>query len=155
MGQQIHLRPVTEDDLETLFQHQLDRDAGRMAAFPSRDREAFFAHWAKILGNASGILRAIVCDGQLAGYLTCYERDGKRHVGYWLGKEFWGRGIASAAFPAFLELVPMRPLHAYVAKHNVASVRVLQKCGFVIRSEAPFEFEGEQLVEYELVLAEV
>jgi RimJ/RimL family protein N-acetyltransferase len=153
MGQRVHLRQVTEDDLPTLFEYQLDRDAVRMAAFPSRDREAFFAHWAKILGNEACIALAIVEDGQVVGSMMCFERDGKQLVGYWLGKAHWGRGIASAALPQLLEQVRIRPLHAYVAKHNPASLRVLQKAGFTIIDEAKFEFEGEPMEEYLLVLS--
>jgi RimJ/RimL family protein N-acetyltransferase len=41
-----------------------------------------------------------------------------------------GRGVATQALAAFLGLEPVRPLYAGVAKHNVASIRVLQKCGF-------------------------
>ena len=41
-----------------------------------------------------------------------------------------GRGIATAALTAFLRLEQTRPLYAGVAKHDAASVRVLQKCGF-------------------------
>jgi len=148
----VHLREVTEDDLPTLFEQQLDRDAVRMAAFPSRDREAFFAHWAKILRNEPVYIRAIVCDGQVAGSIMSFVRDGKQFIGYWLAKAHWGRGIASAALPQFLELLPMRPLHAYVAKHNPASLRVLQKSGFTICGEGTFEFEGEQMEEFLLVL---
>jgi RimJ/RimL family protein N-acetyltransferase len=152
MGQQVHLREVTEADLPTLFEHQLDRDAVRMAAFPSRDREAFFAHWAKILRDEACIALAIVQDGRVVGSMMSFVRDGKQLIGYWLGKAHWGRGIASAALPLLLELVPMRPIHAYVAKHNPASLRVLQKGGFVIIDEGKFEFEGEQMEEYLLVL---
>ncbi|HWM24181.1 MAG TPA: GNAT family N-acetyltransferase, partial [Chthoniobacterales bacterium] len=45
-------------------------------------------------------------------------------------RAFWGRGVATEALSAFLILEQTRPLHAGVAKHNVASIRVLQKCGF-------------------------
>src|SRR5207244_9942675 len=33
------------------FEHQLDAEATRMAAFPSRDRDAFMAHWARIMSK--------------------------------------------------------------------------------------------------------
>jgi RimJ/RimL family protein N-acetyltransferase len=42
-----------------------------------------------------------------------------------------GRGIATEAISAFLLLEQTRPLYASVAKHNAASIRVLQKCGFM------------------------
>jgi RimJ/RimL family protein N-acetyltransferase len=51
-------------------------------------------------------------------------------VGYWLGRSYWGRGIATRALALFLPLVPARPLYAHVASHNTGSMRVLVKCGF-------------------------
>ncbi len=62
---------------------------------------------------------------------ACWEDDGRRLVGYWIGREFWGRGLATQALAELLDVVDARPLHAYVAKNNVASIRVLEKCGFV------------------------
>ena len=41
--------------------------------------------------------------------------------------DLWG---ATEAISAFLFLEQTRPLYASVAKHNAASIRVLQKCGF-------------------------
>ena len=126
----IHLRDVTDADLPIFFEHQLDPDATRMAAFPSREREAFMAHWAKILRDETLIKKTILYDGQVAGNIGCWEQDGKWLVGYWIGKPYWGKGIATRALAAFLAHVQARPLYAYVAKHNVASIRVLEKCGF-------------------------
>ena len=51
-------------------------------------------------------------------------------IGYWIGRDFWGRGIATAALAAFIAQVKERPLHAFVATHNVGSIRVLEKCEF-------------------------
>jgi hypothetical protein len=47
MTNAVQLRDVIEADLPSFFEHQLDPDATRMAAFPSRDRERFMAHWGK------------------------------------------------------------------------------------------------------------
>jgi RimJ/RimL family protein N-acetyltransferase len=43
--------------------------------------------------------------------------------------------VATAALAAFLAIEPTRPLYAYVAGHNLASRRVLEKCGFAPRDE--------------------
>ena len=51
-------------------------------------------------------------------------------VGYWIGKEHWGRGIASAALRLYLDVDRHRPLLATVAEHNAGSRRVLEKAGF-------------------------
>ena len=129
------LRDVTEADLPTFYEHQLDPDACMMAAFVSRDRETFMSHWTKILRDESAIARTILQDGHVAGNVVSFEANGKPLVGYWIGKEFWGKGVATRALTEFLREVRTRPIYAHVAKHNVGSIRVLEKCGFTICGE--------------------
>ncbi len=102
-----------------------------MAAFPSRDHDAFMRHWAKVRGEPANITRTILCEGQVAGNIGSWIAEDRRLVGYWIGREFWGRGVATAALAALAAEVKERPLHAFVARHNLASIRVLEKCGFV------------------------
>ena len=125
------LRDVTEEDLSVFFEHQRDSEANHMAAFPARERAAFMAHWrTKVLGHASAGKKTIVVDGRVAGNVVSWEQGGKRLVGYWVGKEYWSRGVATAALSGFIEHETTRPLYAYVATHNLGSIRVLEKCGF-------------------------
>jgi RimJ/RimL family protein N-acetyltransferase len=139
MTYDVQLRAVQPADLPIFFAQQQEPAATRMAAFPSRDHDAFMAHWAKLLARPNEtITRTIVARGLVAGNLGCWEQEGDRRVGYWLGEAFWGRGIASAALALFLREVKLRPLHARVVKHNIASIRVLQKCGFTISGEEKF-----------------
>ena len=140
MTNNILIRDVIKSDLPILFEQQLDPDATAMAAFPSRDREAFMAHWTKIMAGESNILKTIVFDGQVAGNIVGWESSGEWEVGYWIGKEYWGKGIATQALLLFLGLVKTRPLYAHVVKHNVASRRVLEKCGFKVIRKEPEEF---------------
>jgi RimJ/RimL family protein N-acetyltransferase len=72
-------------------------------------------------------------------------------VGYWIGKEFWGKGIASGSLKQFLGVVKSRPLFAHVARHNRASKRVLEKCGFVVVGEDKYLDRNGREVE-EIVL---
>jgi RimJ/RimL family protein N-acetyltransferase len=125
------LRDVVEDDLDVLFDHQREPEANRMAIFPARDRDAFDAHWRRILADASVIKKTIEHEGEVAGNIGCWEQDGKRLVGYWVGREFWGKGLATRAVRELAEEVTERPLHAWVATSNIGSIRVLEKCGFV------------------------
>ena len=100
-----------------------------MVAFTTRDpadRAAFMAYWAKILADHSVIKRTILHDEQVAGNIVSFEWDGKREVGYWLGKEYWGRGLATRALLEFLTVVKTRPLYAHAAADNVDSIRVLE-----------------------------
>ena len=141
MTNEVRLRNVAPDDLPIFFEQQLDVDASRMAGFPSRDRAAFDAHWAKnILGNPAAVTQTILVDGEVAGNIGSWPQDGVRLVGYWIGKEYWGKGVATQALAGFLHLVTVRPLHAHVAKHNRASIRVLEKCGFRFEREESSEF---------------
>ncbi|HEX4462009.1 MAG TPA: GNAT family N-acetyltransferase [Polyangia bacterium] len=126
------LRDVTDDDLSILFEHQREPEANRMAAFPARERGAFMAHWrTNVLGSATARTQTIVVDGVVAGYVGSWDQDGKRLVAYWLGKAYWGRGVASAALADFVAHHDRtRPMFADVVLHNVGSIRVLEKSGF-------------------------
>ncbi len=127
---EVLIRDVVRDDLPIFFEHQRDPIACEMADFPARDRDAFDAHWAKILADNEIDKKAILFDGVLVGNVVSWTNRRRRLVGYWIGREFWGKGIAGRALAEFLEHVQTRPLYAYVAKHNLGSIRVLEKCGF-------------------------
>jgi len=136
MTGEVLLRNVIEEDLPIFYIHQIDPVAAQMADFPSREKEAFMAHWAKILADDSLVKMTVLYDGQVSGNVVCFDRDGEREVGYWIGNDYWGKGIATRALKALLDAVETRPLYAHVVKHNIGSQRVLEKCGFVkIREE--------------------
>ena len=130
MSIRVRLRDVRHDDLPTLFEHQMDPEANRMANFPARDRDAFMTHWAKILADETLVAKTVLHGDAIAGNVVSWTHDGERDVGYWIGREHWGRGIATAALGALLTELQERPLFAHVAAHNLGSIRVLQKCGF-------------------------
>ena len=132
------LRDVIEDDLPIFFEQQLDPDANYMAAFTARnpaDRDAFTAHWNKILGDHTATNKTILFAGQVVGHIASFERLGKPEVTYWIGKEHWGKGLATKALTELLGHVKERPVYARAAKDNIASLRVLEKCGFEISGE--------------------
>ena len=106
-----------------------------MADFPARDRDAFDAHWERVLADPSLYKKTIVFEGQVAGNIGSWAQDGRRLVGYWVGKEFWGKGLATQALTELIDELETRPLYAYVANTNIASIRVLEKCGFVRSDE--------------------
>ena len=142
------VREVLDNDLSVFFDHQRDPIATEMAAFPTRDRDAFMKHWKGILRDPTVVTRTILADGKVAGNVVHFERDGRLEVGYWIGREYWGRGVATNALREFLRQVDARPLFAGVAKHNTASIRVLEKCGFVVVEEIPaFSAVGDGMIE--------
>ena len=138
------LRDVLEGDLTIFFEHQQDADARRMAAFPGREWDAFVAHWrTKVLAEPSARVKTVVSSGRVAGYVASWEGDGERFIAYWLGKEYWGQGIATAAVAEFLLCHELkRPLHAHVARANIGSIRVLQKSGFQAVGPTTTEADG-------------
>ena len=101
----ITIREVESSDLETFYEQQLDPEAIRMAAFvceDPKDKVAFDAHWNKILNSSQITQRTIVAEGQVAGHIACYPHGENMEVTYWLGREFWGRGLATQALNRML-----------------------------------------------------
>ena len=108
-------------------------------------------HWGKILVDPQVMKTTIVWDGQVAGNIVCFDVDEKRTVGYWLGSDYWGKGIATDALKHFVKRVPERPLYAYLVAHNLASRRVLEKCGFIMQGSVTTPdglspLDGEELL---------
>ncbi len=130
MSEEIWIRRVAPDDLPVFFEHQADPEAAKMATVEPRDRASFEDHWAKMLRDERAILRTVEADGVVVGNVVSWEHEGEREVGYWIGREHWGRGVATAALEAFVAEVTERPLFAHVANTNAGSIRVLEKCGF-------------------------
>ena len=130
----VSLRLVQPDDLPRMYELQLDPESNRMAVTLPRIGEAFDSHWAKALVDPAVSARAILVGGALVGFISCFPRDGQDHVGYWIDRACWGRGIASQALHLLLQEVVKRPLVATVATGNGASLRVLLKCGFVVEN---------------------
>jgi RimJ/RimL family protein N-acetyltransferase len=151
----VTLRDVTPPDLPFLFEHQRDPEAVRMAAFPSRDLPAFLAHWEEILTDPTVTTKVILNGDRVAGNVLSFERSGDCLVGYWLGREFWGLGIATRALRQFLAVETRRPLLAHVARHNLGSIRVLEKCGFIRSGEdrVPGTAGAEPVLEFVYTLA--
>jgi RimJ/RimL family protein N-acetyltransferase len=138
---EIRLRDVIENDLSIFFDQGRDPAAVYMAAFTAEDpadKKAFDAHWDKIMADETILIKTILYKGRVAGHIASFERFGDLEVSYWLGKEYWGKGLATKALAAFLEIQNTRPLYARAAKDNAASIRVLEKCGFKIMGHDKF-----------------
>ena len=143
-------------DIAIFETHQADPVASEMAAFPSRSAEAHAAHWQKVLADSSNVTRTILADGVVAGNIGGWLDEDVRHVGYWIAREMWGKGVATRALAAFVQLLDDRPLHAYVAASNRGSIRVLERCGFRLAehepSQRPASTQLPQVEEYLYVL---
>jgi RimJ/RimL family protein N-acetyltransferase len=128
----IVLRETAADDIPVFFGFEHDPEASAMAGARARSWNAHVNHWAWIIENDTMLLRTILVNGAVAGNVVSFSEGYPREVGYWLGRDFWNRGIATRALAAFLTIERTRPLYARVAAHNIASRRVLEKCGFTV-----------------------
>jgi RimJ/RimL family protein N-acetyltransferase len=154
---QCALREVRDEDLAVLFEQWADPVAVHMAAFTAPDhldREAFERRWSRLRADETVIARVIVVDGEVAGTISSWGDPGEREVTHWIGRSYWGKGIATSSLMAFLTVDPTRPLHARDASDNVASRRVLEKCGFrIIATERSFaEARAVEIEEFVLRL---
>jgi RimJ/RimL family protein N-acetyltransferase len=149
---------VRQEDLPIFFEQQSDPAGVHMAAFTAKepaDRVAFMAHWQRILSSPTNIMKSIVWRGEVVGNIGSYEEDGRPEVTYWIGRDYWGQGIATKALAAFLRVQTVRPLYGRTAKDNTGSLRVMEKCGFtVIGTEMGYaNARGGEIEELLLVLS--
>ena len=146
MSDQVRLRDVTVADLEVFYTQEHDPEAARRSKFPPRERDAFMTHWtARVLGDPTVFVQAVTVQGLLAGNLVAWWDGNRRFIGYWLGRQHWGRGIGTRALGLFLERETTRPLHADPFLGNTGSVRLLEKHGFR-RTETVWYAENEHIM---------
>jgi RimJ/RimL family protein N-acetyltransferase len=139
---EVHIRDVGVGDVEIFYAFESDPEAMSRAAFPARDRETFMAHWANtVLPDPSVFTQTVVADGEVAGSIVCWDEGGQHWLGYWLGRDFWGRGIGTRALRLFLDREKRRPLVADPFVGNTPSVALLEKVGFQ-RASAPSVPDG-------------
>jgi RimJ/RimL family protein N-acetyltransferase len=131
----VSLRDVVVGDLDVLFAQQLDPEVNRIAVTNARSRDSFDAHWATVLADPTRIAKVIVQDGVVLGRISCFRCDGLDSLGYWVAREHWGKGVITRALALLLAEIPHRVLHARVATTNVASIRALQRQGFVVTGQ--------------------
>ncbi|HKX84343.1 MAG TPA: GNAT family protein [Pyrinomonadaceae bacterium] len=129
----ITLSETTNEDLNTLFQFQLDEEANYLAAFTSTDptdKAAYIEKYSKHLADPTINNRTIKANGEIVGSIAKFVRENDAEITYWIDKKYWGQGIGASALRRFLEIEPARPIYGRVAFDNYASQKVLEKCGF-------------------------
>jgi ribosomal-protein-alanine N-acetyltransferase len=145
VNDQVHLSEFRSSDKPALIQHLNDRDIyDRTLRIPFPYTDAAADDWltlvAKITEQQGRPVHWALCNAEDALIGACGFSGfevGKSHlaeVGYWLAKPYWGRGIMTAVVQrlckhAFEEFGLVKII-AHVHPHNLASARVLEKCGF-------------------------
>ena len=129
----IKLRPTEISDLATLFQFQLDKEGGYLAAFMPKDptdKSAYIDKHTKLLDNPTVNNQTIILDNIIVGSIAKFIIEGDTEITYWIDRKFWGQGIATQALKKFLAIETTRPIFGRVAFDNFGSQKVLEKCGF-------------------------
>jgi [ribosomal protein S5]-alanine N-acetyltransferase len=136
------LRPWQKEDAPSLALHA---DNPRVAScmrdlFPSPytidDARRFIA---MATGPSRNILLAIEVQGEAAGGVGIHPLAdvyrGTAEIGYWLAEPYWGKGIATEAVRAIIPVAfgqsGIVRIQAGIFSGNPASMRVLEKCGFI------------------------
>jgi RimJ/RimL family protein N-acetyltransferase len=130
----IQLRPTEISDLEYLFEFQLDKEGGYLAAFMPKnhaDKEAYLRKHTKFLGDPTINNQTIMVGNRIVGSIAKFVIEGDAEITYWIDRNFWGQGIATKALKDFLVIETTRPLFGRTAFDNFGSQKVLEKCGFV------------------------
>jgi RimJ/RimL family protein N-acetyltransferase len=147
-GRLCRLRPYVKEDAGALAAVANDLDVARWMTrrFPHpyelRDADEWIA---TAISGAHGEFFAIDVEGTVAGGIGMEPLDGERAgtalFGYWLGRAYWGRGIATEAARMLADVAlrqgQLRRLQATVFEPNVASAKVLVKCGFSLEGRSP------------------
>lgn len=130
----IQLRPTVVSDLDTLFEFQLDKEGGYLAAFiplDSTDKFAYLAKHTQFLSNPTINYQTILMDDIIVGSISKFMMEGEAEITYWIAKKYWGQGIATQALQYFLKIEATRPIYGRVAFDNLGSQKVLEKCNFI------------------------
>lgn len=130
----ISLRPTEISDLDILFQFQLDKESGYLAAFMPKDpadKSAYINKHKKVLLDPSVNNQTIILNNTIVGSIAKFVMEGRNEITYWIDKNYWGQGIATTALEAFLKIELTRPIDGRVAFDNIGSQKVLEKCGFI------------------------
>lgn len=149
----IKLKPTEIEDLDILFEFQLDKEGGYLAAFMPKghtDKAAYINKYTKLLADPTVNNQTILLDNVIVGSIAKFVMQGDTEITYWIDRNFWGQGIATKALKELLKMETSRPIVGRVAFDNFGSHKVLEKCGFVkIGTDKGFaSARGTEIEEY-------
>lgn len=137
----VYLREYADSDLDRLVHLANDENVSQhlVYTFPYPYTRADAEWWIGTGSKQNGrIARVVEYHGVFVGTVGITPQSGWREhlgeIGYWLGQDYWGRGIATAAVQQMTDYGfsnrHFRKLYATVLAPNIASMSVLEKCGY-------------------------
>jgi len=143
-GDRILIRRLRRSDAEAIYQNIKNRDVSRWLLtvpypYPKDGAVKYIRKSKRQWQKRTNFFFAICLEetGELlgGGGLKCVDDCNQRaEMGYWLGKKHWNQGLATEAAGLFskfaFEHLKLHRVYAHIFESNVASGRVLEKCGF-------------------------
>jgi RimJ/RimL family protein N-acetyltransferase len=141
MRYMIEHRELIEEDKRQLIAHLNNQDVVRFLSSripnPYTEDDAL---WWITEGSKAETVRAITSDGAFVGVIgvrrDILEKSHRGEIGYWIGKPFWGKGMATHAIELMCKFIFSKTdivqLYAPVFSPNEGSKKALIKNGFVL-----------------------
>ena len=142
-GKIVKIRPLKLSDTKDLYENIKDGEVSRWTVIPNpysiKEAVRFIRKSLYKIQKKKSFSFGIVLKetNKVIGGVSLHEVDWKNEraeLSYWLGKKYWGRGIATEAVLLALKLgfkkLKLHRIYAEVAEKNIASQKVLDKCGF-------------------------
>ena len=137
----VHIAPITEADIKVLYLLGNDKDVSWMSGggltYPLSYEEFRTKKTIAVSTSPQDMASyAIRWNTNLVGSIGYFrrEQDLPLEIGYWLGREYWGKGIATNALQLALEAMRDRGISGTVIAttmpDNLSSRHILLKCGF-------------------------
>lgn len=145
----------TMDMAQAVHQNSLDEDNRRFVpdeVFETVEEAAetvAFLMGVYQTGDGPLVYPVLLKDGMYVGYVQAIPmEDGTWEVGYHIGGDYTGRGYATEAVRAFLPVVMrkrgIRRIAGICLADNQASVKVMERCGFIKEFEGVGPYQGEE-----------
>jgi RimJ/RimL family protein N-acetyltransferase len=137
--QRLVLRPLSDSDADDIVTIIGDVGVARMLArvphpYGRENADSFIRFAANGAAARRSLISAITLRGRLIGVVSIDDIRGRNRLGYWLGREVWGRGYGTEAVSALVAyaftVLGLRQIRAGVFVDNRASLRVLIRLGF-------------------------
>ena len=154
----LELRPFAHSDCRRVAELVNDWEIARWtSSIPHPYSVNDAVEWIDGQALSERTAHAVIVAGELVGCVTHWPDselqdtmglgpESAEEVGYWIGRHFWGRGIASRALETMMQQATFpghKTVVAKVMKGNVASERVLLKCRFERAGDCQLEARGQ------------
>lgn len=171
IGSRIILRKISKSDAKSLYENARDKEVCEAVPLPmpytlksaqdyvkltnefwKKKKEAQFGIQYNEAGKIIGMM----------GLMSLDFKNKKAEAGYWIGKNYWGKGIAKEALVMLLKYafndLKLERVYAKVYSENMSSQKLLEKCNFKLegrlRKDGKFKGKFDDLLIFGILKSE-